>query len=419
MPIARKCVTDPSLSGQAVFSQLNQLSNHMLRLRCTDFALLTTARHQNRANTQSLICVRPFKRLNSGTESLQTRWHSACYRVIPKYEIVILKRKNDEISNQKTINRAGRHHAHQLMAQAAEPLRIGYSDWPGWVAWEVGIEKGWFKEAGVDVKFEWFDYVASMDAFAAGKLDAVGMTNGDTLVTGSTGAKGVMFLMNDYSNGNDMVIAGPGVSSVKELKGKKVGVEVGFVSHLLLINALEDNGLTEADVELVNVPTNETPQVLASGQVDAIVAWQPSSGSALKLVPGSKAIYTSANKPGLIYDMLVASPQSMAARRDDYKKVLKVWYRIVDYLNDPATRDDAVKIMAARVGLKPEEYKTFIDGTKILTLKEAKARFKKGKGFDSIYGSTKISDDFNVANKVYEKPEDVDAYIDPSLMAEM
>ncbi|MGW8229365.1 MAG: ABC transporter substrate-binding protein [Gammaproteobacteria bacterium] len=305
------------------------------------------------------------------------------------------------------------------IAQAAEPLRIGYSDWPGWVAWEVGIEKGWFKEAGVDVKFEWFDYVASMDAFAAGKLDAVGMTNGDTLVTGSTGAKGVMFLMNDYSNGNDMVIGGPGIKSVKELKGKKVGVEVGFVSHLLLINALEDNGLTEADVELVNVPTNETPQVLASGQVDAIVAWQPSSGSALKLVPGSSAIYTSANKPGLIYDMLVASPQSMAARRDDYKKVLKVWYRIVDYLKDPKTRDDAVKIMAARVGLKPEEYKTFIDGTKILTLKEAKAFFKKGKGFDSIYGSTKISDDFNVANKVYEKPEDVGAYIDPSLMAEM
>ncbi len=305
------------------------------------------------------------------------------------------------------------------MAQAAEPLRIGYSDWPGWVAWEVGIEKGWFKEAGVDVKFEWFDYVASMDAFAAGKLDAVGMTNGDTLVTGSTGTKGVMFLMNDYSNGNDMVIGGPGIKSVKDLKGKKVGVEVGFVSHLLLINALEDNGLTEADVELVNVPTNETPQVLASGQVDAIVAWQPSSGSALKLVPGSTAIYTSSNKPGLIYDMLVASPQSMAARRDDYKKVLKVWYRIVDYLNDPATRDDAVKIMAARVGLQPDEYKTFIDGTKILSLKEAKAFYKKGKGFDSIYGSTKISDDFNVANKVYEKPENVDAYIDPSLMAEM
>jgi allophanate hydrolase len=28
----------------------------------------------------------------------------------------------------------------------AEPLKIGYSDWPGWVAWEIGIKKGWFKE---------------------------------------------------------------------------------------------------------------------------------------------------------------------------------------------------------------------------------------------------------------------------------
>jgi len=298
---------------------------------------------------------------------------------------------------------------------SATPLKIGYSDWPGWVAWEVGIEKGWFKEAGVDVKFEWFDYVASMDAFAAGKLDAVGMTNGDTLVTGATGAKGIMILMNDYSNGNDMIIGKPGITSVKQLKGKKIGVEVGFVSHLLLLNALEKNGMSEKDVELVNVPTNETPQVLASGDVDAIVAWQPSSGIALKLVPGSTAIYTSANEPGLIYDLYAVSPQSYAARKDDWKKVIKVWYRIVDYINDPKTFDDAIKIMASRVGLTPAEYKGFVKGTKILTLKEAKEHFKKGPGFKSLYGSTKISDDFNVANKVYEKPQDVDSYIDPSL----
>ena len=72
-----------------------------------------------------------------------------------------------------------------LFAHGAEPLKIGFSDWPGFVAWQVAIDKGWFKEADVDVKFEWFDYSASMDAFTAGKLDAVFMTNGDTLVTGS------------------------------------------------------------------------------------------------------------------------------------------------------------------------------------------------------------------------------------------
>lgn len=304
-------------------------------------------------------------------------------------------------------------------AKAAEPLRVGYSDWPGWVIWEVAIEKGWFKEAGLDVKFEWFDYVASMDAFAAGKIDVVGMTNGDTLVTGSTGAKSVIFLLNDYSNGNDMVIANPGINSIKELKGKKIGVEVGFVSHLLLLNALEKHGLKETDVELVNVPTNETPQVLASGQVDAIVAWQPSSGIALNLVPGSKAIYTSADEPGLIYDVYAASPKVYANRKDDLKKFLKVWYRTVDYFYDPKTREDAIKIMASRVGLSPAEYKQFVDGTKILTLKEAKQYMSKSDGFKSVTGSSKIADDFNVANKVYEKPEDIGSYIDFSLTLDM
>jgi len=273
-----------------------------------------------------------------------------------------------------------------------------------------------FKAEGVAVEYEWFDYVASMDAFAADQLDAVAMTNGDALVTGATGAQSVMILINDYSNGNDMIVAKAGIKSVKDLKGKKIGVEVGFVSHLLLLNALEKNGLTEADVELVNVPTNETPQVLASGQVDAIVAWQPSSGQALKLVPGSTRIYSSADEPGLIYDVLAVKPASLASRKAEWAKVLKVWYKAVAYLKDPATRDEAISIMAARVGLEADEYKGFIDGTKILTLEEAKPFLKKGEGYSSIFGSSKISDDFNVANEVYTEAQNIDAYIDTSLM---
>jgi len=301
-------------------------------------------------------------------------------------------------------------------AFAAKPLKIGYSDWPGWVAWEIAVEKKMFEKAGVEVEFEWFDYVASMDAFAASQLDAVTMTNGDALVTGATGGKSVMILINDFSNGNDMVVAKPGINSIKDLKGKKVGVEIGFVGHLLLLNGLEKAGLTEADVELVNVPTNETPQVLASGQVDAIVAWQPNSGQALKLVPGSKRIYSSADEPGLIYDVLAVSPSSLASRKAEWKKVIEVWYQAVAYLKDPATRDDAINIMAARVGIPAEEYKGFIEGTKILTLEEALPFMEKADGYKSLYGSSKISDDFNVNNKVYDKPQNIDSYIDPSLM---
>ena len=141
------------------------------------------------------------------------------------------------------------------------------------------------------------------------------MTNGDALVTGAGGGKGIMIMLTDYSNGNDMIVGKPGIKTLKDLKGKKVGIEVGLVEHLLLLNGLEEAGMKEKDVTLVNAKTNETPQVLASGQVDAIGAWQPISGEAMKALPGSKPIYTSAEAPGLIYDVLAVSPTSLKARK--------------------------------------------------------------------------------------------------------
>ena len=303
------------------------------------------------------------------------------------------------------------------ISHAAEPLKIGYSDWPGWVAWQVAIDKGWFKEAGVDVQFEWFDYVASMDAFAAGKIDGVTVTNGDALVTGSGGAKNVMILLTDYSNGNDMIVAKPEIKSLKDLKGKKIGLETGFVEHLLLLKGLEKAGMKESDVTIVNTKTNETPQALASGDLAAIGAWQPNSGEAMNRVPGAKPIYTSADEPGLIYDVLTVSPASLSSRKSDWKKVAIVWDKVVAYINDPKTQPDAVKIMAARVGIKPEAYLPLLKGTKLLSLEEGRKVFVKAKGFKSLYGSSKISDDFNVKYGVYKKPMDIQKAIDPSLMA--
>jgi NitT/TauT family transport system substrate-binding protein len=302
---------------------------------------------------------------------------------------------------------------------AAAPLKIGYSDWPGWVAWEIGVKKGWFKEAGVDVEFVWMDYVKSMEAYAAGQLDAVTMTNGDALVTGATGKPSVGIIINDFSNGNDMVIAKKGIDSMKALKGQTVGVEVGFVDHLLLLKGLELNGMTEKDVVLKNTPTNNTPQVLASGEVAAICAWQPNSGQALKVAPGSKAIFTSKDAPGLIYDLLYVDPTSLKDKREEWKKVVQVWYKIVDYMSDEKNLDEALVILAGRVGVTPAEYEPLLGGTMILKPEAVLKAWKKGEGLDSVYGSTKVVDAFNVKYEVYKEPAKTESYLDPSLTLEV
>ncbi len=301
-----------------------------------------------------------------------------------------------------------------LTVNAAEPLKIGYSDWPGWVAWQVAIDKDWFKEAGVDVKFEWFDYSASMDAFTAGKIDAVLMTNGDALVTGAGGGRSSMILITDYSNGNDMILAKPGIKALTDLKGKKVSVEVGLVEHLLLRNGMKKAGMKAGDIDIVNAKTNEMPQMLASKDISAIGAWEPIAGQARKAVPGAKAIYTSADEPGLIYDVLAVNPASVKARRAEWQKVVKLWDKVVAYIEDPKTQPDAVKIMAARSGVSPAEYLPLLKGTKLLSLEEGRKVYVKGNGYQSLYGSTEIANTFNWYNKVYGLSQNVPSYIDPS-----
>jgi NitT/TauT family transport system substrate-binding protein len=301
-------------------------------------------------------------------------------------------------------------------ASAQAPLRVGYSDWPGWLPFEVAIQKGWFKEVGVDVVFSWFEYLPSLDAYSAGKLDAVGVTNGDALVIGASGAKSKIILLTDYSNGNDVILARPGIKTFGELKGKKVGLELTLVDHLLFLKGLEKFGMKSEDVQLVNFPTSETPQALISGQVGAIGAWYPTSGHARMAVPGAKVLFSSADVPGLIYDCIAVNPVSLKARQADWAKFAKVWYRVVDFVSDPKTRPEAVAIMSGKIGVKPEELGKALPGTYILPLAEAKRRFKKGPGLDSVYGSSKVANDFNVNFKVYKTAQTVDDYIYPDIM---
>jgi len=300
--------------------------------------------------------------------------------------------------------------------KADTPLRIGFSDWPGWTGWQIAIDKGWFKQAGVNIDLQWFDYSASLDAFSAGKLDGDFVANGDGLAIGASGAKNVMIMLTDYSSGNDMILAKPGITSIKQLSGQKIGIEVGLVEHLLLEHALQANGMALSSVTLVNTVTNNTPQVLGSGAVAAIGVWQPIADQAMMQLPGSRPIYTSKLAPGLIFDGLAVSPESLKERPQDWKKVIQVWYRVEAYINNPKTHADALKIMAARDGVTPHIYQRYVAGTHLLSHAEAEKAFSKSDALTSLYGSDLNADAFNVRNGVYKSPQDIGDYIDTSLM---
>ena len=295
----------------------------------------------------------------------------------------------------------------------AQPLKIGYSDWPGWLVLEIAKQKGFYRAAGVDVDLVWFDdYGKSIEAYGAGKLDGIAIMCGDSLAAKSS----IITVLTDFSEGNDMIVGKPGINSIKDLAGKTVGLEENLVEHLLLLEALKQHGVDEKDVTIKKMPTPDTIGALKSGGVDAIGAWYPISGQALSEVGGSKALFTSREAKGLIYDAIQADPLSLQNRRGDWQKVVDVWFQCLDFLNAPKTHDEAVKIMADRVKGQPADLEKNLKGTHLLDKEGNLKAMQKKNTLDSIYGSLQNSDKFNLGRKVYDKPVNVNKMVNPSLV---
>ncbi|MDN4022425.1 MULTISPECIES: ABC transporter substrate-binding protein [Acinetobacter] len=299
--------------------------------------------------------------------------------------------------------------------EMSQKIKIGYSDYPGWVAWQIAIDKGWFKEQGLDVDFEWFDYSASLNAFSSKQIDAVTIAHGDNLMVAASGVNGILVLATDLGKTNDLIIAKQGIE-LKDLKGKKIAVEKGLVDHLLLDSALKDLNIKSNEVELVNTTTNEIPQVFTSPDVQVAALWQPSANQALKNVPGSKIIYSAENKPGIIFGALTVNSESLLRNQKEWKKIIQIWDRVVAYIEDPKTHDEAIQIMANKAGVPVEQYREYVDGTDFLNVKANQDVFNKSDKLTSIYGSSYHVNEFNIEQGAYSKKLDVDSLISPVLL---
>ncbi|MEU0530163.1 ABC transporter substrate-binding protein [Amycolatopsis tolypomycina] len=255
-------------------------------------------------------------------------------------------------------------------------ITIGFSAWPGWFPWQVAQEQGLFAKNGVNVDLKYFDnYTDSINALSSGAIDANSQTLNDTLSSVSGGAKLSIVLVNDNSTGNDKIIARDGITSIADLKGKKVAVEQGLVDHYLLLLALQSANLTEKDIQLVNLPTDAAAAAFKSGQVDAVAAFAPFTSTALER-PGSRAISSSAEFPGAIPDHLVTSQKLVKDNPKDVQALVNTWFETLTWIKN--NKEAAIKIMAKRGGVSEADYKSYDAGTTIFTRQQNIDAFTPG-----------------------------------------
>lgn len=288
----------------------------------------------------------------------------------------------------------------------ADPIRLGYSAWPGWYPWAVAEQAGIFDEVGVDVELVFFsDYLSSLDALAAGQIDANSQTLNDTLVSVSAGSDQRVVLINDNSAGNDAIIVDESVQSIEDLAGRTVAAEIGVVDHFLLLQGLRSVGLGEDDIDFRGLPTDAAAAAFASGEVDAAGVFAPFTLQALER-PGSRVLFDSADFPGTIPDLLVTSAELVEARPDDVQKLVDAWYATLDHIQ--AEPEASLAILAEVAQLSPEEYRSLEAGTRLFSAEEAMAAFRGDTLPEGLRPMAEQINEFLVSTGLAEKPAPLD-----------
>jgi NitT/TauT family transport system substrate-binding protein len=293
-------------------------------------------------------------------------------------------------------------------ARAAElkPYKVGFNAWIGSIAFFVAREKGFFKDEGLDVQAKSFSSPGDgLTPLLTGDLDAV-LSTADSVITVLDKAPGQLRVvyLTDTSAGADAILARKDITSIKGMKGKKVAATLGQCNQLLLEKALEKAGLTDKDIELVNMNPDDAGSAFAAGKIDVAVTWEPW----ITKVSGEKkghVIFSSKETPNLILDVLAISTktaQKKAAETRAFLKALNRGYEFVQKNTDEASlvaskaleqKPDEVKAMLPKVLLySPKQNAEVMGGPAALATAQVAKFFKDKKVNDTLVDVTKLYD---------------------------
>ncbi len=242
----------------------------------------------------------------------------------------------------------------------AAPLKIGYSTWVGYGPLFLARDLGYLKEAGVEVEMVLIeDPKVRFTALAAGQLDGLVSTIDTLVLYLKQGNEYQHVLALDDSAGGDGLVASKGIPDVKGLKGKKVALVEGSVSHFFLAVLLKRNGLGLRDVQVVNVDSaGSAATAFIAKQVDGAVTWEPHLTRAKTTAHGHELI-NSSKTPGLITDTLIFRRNVIETRAREIQAIAKGWDRAVTYWKERP--DDANAKMSAALGSWLKDPKVFAE----------------------------------------------------------
>jgi NitT/TauT family transport system substrate-binding protein len=146
--------------------------------------------------------------------------------------------------------------------------------------------------------------------------------------------------------------AGSDVKTVKDLKGKRVGIWPGSTQEVFVMERLRMEGLSIKDITAVRVPFGEMPAMLTRGDIDAYVGAEPAPGVSLSTGIGTLVEYPYGTEMGSLNMVFGAHRDTLAERPDVVKTMLEIHRKGSDFAQ--ANRDATVAMAVQKLGQKRE-----------------------------------------------------------------
>ncbi|MEM7769324.1 MAG: aliphatic sulfonate ABC transporter substrate-binding protein [Cyanobacteria bacterium P01_A01_bin.37] len=217
----------------------------------------------------------------------------------------------------------------------------------------VAYNEGYFEQVGLDVELSPYSSGGAMvPALAAGEVDITWFFPFPSLTAYATGVDLEVVLLDHAPLTAERLIAGEEIADVASLSGKTIGVTIGTSGHHSLLAALDQAGISQDDVTLVNLKPSEMAAAFSAKQIDAAWTWEPAAGKLNEL--GGQDIATAKSVGAYAVALWAVRTEFAEANPEVMRKFMEAWDMAQqDYLADP---ESGQKWEAERLNLTPEEF---------------------------------------------------------------
>ncbi len=197
------------------------------------------------------------------------------------------------------------------------------------------------------------------EAFASGLLDIAGFGDFPNIV-GRAGGLKTRWILVGVRGDNSRIIVHPesNITSVKQLKGLRIGVAKGTWAQLWFAKILVVNGLTEKDVKVLNLKGSDATAAFVAGSIDAVV------GGSLSLVDQglAKILYESNKDPQSLRgrDGLLVTEAFAQKYPDIVKRIVKVNIQAAYWLSQPQNTAEYLRISGKTGGVYKDAKKDYL-----------------------------------------------------------